>query len=165
MQQGKREVLVGWGTFPTLLRLPRGGGQLVYFWLVGLKNFFFLLLGRGFHSEWQCHLKWSHFEFFFHISPSLCSYGRPNHGSSISSVGTVEYWDLSNARWTVLNLSFTTDIILFNMQGPIVKINNSRMRGPNREEIRVVNQGEVLNQDSTMIVHFLFLVFACLGLL
>ena len=33
-------------------------------------------------------------------SPHLCFYGRPNHGSSISSVGTVEYWDLSNIRWT-----------------------------------------------------------------
>ena len=47
-----------------------------------------------------------------------------------------------------LNLSCIKDIILFNMQGPIVKINNSIMRGHNREEIRVVNQGEVLNQDS-----------------
>jgi hypothetical protein len=42
------------------------------------------------------------------------------------------------------------DISLFNMQGP--KVNNSRRttRGPNKVDMRVVNQGEELNQDSNL---------------
>ena len=45
-------------------------------------------------------------------------------------------------------LSFMKAISLFNMQGP--KVNNSRrtIRGPNKVDMRVVNQGEELNQDS-----------------
>ena len=52
-----------------------------------------------------------------HITPCLCFYGRPNHGSFISSVGTIKYWDLSNIRWmdsqcVFLNNSPLRDFIL-----------------------------------------------------
>ena len=41
-------------------------------------------------------------------------------------------------------------ISLFNMQGP--KVNNSRrtIRGPNKVDMKVVNQGEELSQDSKL---------------
>ena len=59
-------------------------------------------------------------------------------------------------------LFFVKAISLFNMQGP--KVNNSRrtIRGPNKVDMRVVNQGEELNQDSNW--HRLFLSLLCLSI-
>jgi hypothetical protein len=50
--------------------------------------------------------------------------------------------------YTAPTLSFMTAISLFNVQGS--EVNNSRRttRGPNKVDMRVVNQGEELNQDS-----------------
>ena len=63
-------VRVGWGTFPPFLDCLGVEGNLSPSDWLAWKSFF-LLLGRGFYSEWQCYLKWSRFKFFFHTKRSI----------------------------------------------------------------------------------------------
>ena len=61
--------------------------------------------------------------------------------------------------------SLIKDITQFKMQGQIISVNNSTISGPRRVETKVVSRGSIETKTQTMIVHFLFLVFSCLGLL
>lgn len=79
----------------------------------------------------------------------------------LSSVGAscqgplsrVNIWYLGQAAmcWTVPSLSFMNWTSLFKMQGPKVSNKTKINRGPKREEIKMVSQGEDSNQDSNLL--------------
>ena len=84
---------------------------------------------------------------------------RPNHGSGVSSIlspakGTVcraAYWDLSTMSCTVLMQLLMKATNLFSEHGPKVSNSNKIIRGPTKEDMRVENQGDELNQDSNQV--------------
>ena len=58
------------------------------------------------------------------------------------------YWDLSTMSCTVLMQLLMKATNLFSKHGPKVSCSNKIIRGPATEDMRVVNQGDELNQDS-----------------
>ena len=84
---------------------------------------------------------------------------RPNHGSVVGFIlsftrggfGRAAYWDLSTISCTMLMWPLIKFINLFSRHGPKVSSKSEMMRGPAREDMRVVSQGEELNQDSNQL--------------
>ena len=63
------------------------------------------------------------------------------------TVGRAVYWDLSTMSCTVL-MRLLMKANLFSKHGPRVSSSNKIIRGPTKEDMRAVNQGDELNQDS-----------------
>ena len=61
------------------------------------------------------------------------------------------YWDLSTLSCTMLMRPLIKFINLFSRHGPKVSSKSKVIRGPAREDMRVVSQGEELNQDSNQL--------------
>ena len=84
---------------------------------------------------------------------------RPNHGSVVSFIlsftrgrfDRAAYWDLSTISCTMLMWPLIKFINLFSRHGPKVNSKSEMIRGPAREDMRVVSQGEELNQDSNQL--------------
>ena len=64
------------------------------------------------------------------------------------SVGKAVYWDLPTMSCTALMRLLMKAANLFSKHGPKVISSNKIIRGPAKEDMRVVNQGDELNQDS-----------------
>ena len=58
------------------------------------------------------------------------------------------YWDLSTLSCTMLMWPLIKFINLFSRHGLKVNSKSKMIRGPAREDLRVVSQGDELNQDS-----------------
>ena len=67
------------------------------------------------------------------------------------TVGRATYWDLSTMSCTVLMWLLMKATNLFSKHGPKVSSSNEITRGPTKEDMRVSNQGDELNQDSNQI--------------
>ena len=84
---------------------------------------------------------------------------RPNHGSVVSFIlsftrggfGRTAYWDLSTISCTMLIRPLIKFINLFSKHSPKVNSKSKMIRGPAREDMRVVSQGDELNQDSNQL--------------
>ena len=61
------------------------------------------------------------------------------------------YWDLSTMSCTLLMRLLMKATNLFSKHGPKVSSSNEIIRGPTKEDMRVVNQGDELNQDSNQV--------------
>ena len=108
-------------------------------------------------------LRVSHFPLFLYKLQSW-SYAQGSWVTNSYSSGPVlrvSYCWCRTISCTAPILSFMK-ALSFNIQGP--KVNNSRrtIRGPNKVDMRVVNQGEELNQDSNQPWLFSFSLF-CLA--
>ena len=64
------------------------------------------------------------------------------------TVGRAVYWDLSTMSCSTLMQLLMKATNLFSKHGPKVSSSNKILRGPTKEDMRVANQGDELNQDS-----------------
>ena len=65
------------------------------------------------------------------------------------SIGKAVYWNLRTMSCTALMRLLMKATNLFSKHGPRVSSSNKIIRGPTKEDMRVVNQGNELNQDSS----------------
>ena len=67
------------------------------------------------------------------------------------TVGKAVYWDLRTMSCTALMRLLMKATNLFSKHGPKVSSSNEIARGPTKEDMRVSNQGDELNQDSNQV--------------
>ena len=63
------------------------------------------------------------------------------------TVGKAVYWDLRTMSCTALMQLLMKATNLFSKHGLKVSSGNKIIRGPTKEDMRVMNQGDELNQD------------------
>ena len=64
------------------------------------------------------------------------------------TVGKAVYWDLRTMSCTALMQLLMKATNLFSKHGLKVSSDNKIIKGPTKEDMRVANQGDELNQDS-----------------